>query len=131
VALLAAFQQPLHFDMDALAGRRAMALPRREQRSRLFGAASLDEPFLEPRHQHRRMENSSPALTKRLWLRYELSGKGSHLAVPGGGESDVCKYFTVKLPRRTNHKRDGRCESVLVPERGIIDRVVSMLVSRS
>ncbi len=101
--LLSAFEYAFDLDMDALAGIRPMPLARGDQRPRLFGAFGLDEPFLEPRHQHRRMENSSPVLTRRLWLRYELVGRGWHPMVPGG-ESIVRKYFTVKSPPGTNQK---------------------------
>jgi hypothetical protein len=60
--LLRAFEQPLHFDMDALAGCRAMTLARGEKGARLFGAFRLDEPFLDARHHDRRVEGTHARL---------------------------------------------------------------------
>jgi hypothetical protein len=68
--LTVALEQPLHFDMDALAGRRAMTFARGEKRARLFGARGLDEPFLGARDHDGGVEGA-PA-RRRFGLRSRL-----------------------------------------------------------
>jgi hypothetical protein len=126
-ALFGILKHAFELNMDALAACGMMPDAGSEQRLRFRGGFGVHPPFLKTRDQDGGVESAKLRLRQR---RFKLSSKRTHFSVPGG-ESVECKYFTVKPPRRTNHKRDSRRESVLSPERGIIHRVVNVLFIRS
>ena len=128
---LAAFEQAFNLDMNAFARHCAMALAGGEQCPRLLGALGFDEPFLKPRHQDRRVENSSPALGNRVRLRYGLAGKRWHRRFPRRRIDCLEILYRKNTPHGTNRKRRCRRASDSGPERGMINVVVNMVFSRS
>jgi hypothetical protein len=78
----------LKFDMRTLAGRRAMAVARRQERAGFFDSFGLNPPFLGPRHQHGGVEN--PPFRHRLELASDDGHPDPEIA------NRYCNYFTLK-----------------------------------
>ena len=73
-----ALQNALKLNMDALAERGVVSLTRRQKRLRFLRGVGFHPPFLGARHQHGGVEGFG------LRLRFELTSKCRHVAVPGG-----------------------------------------------
>jgi len=124
IALAGLLELPFQLDMDALAQRGMMPLPRSQQRLRFLGGFGLHPPLLEARDEEAGMEGFQPLL-RPLFLR-----DGGHQEFP---ELRIGwrNYFTLKPARGTKRKRRGRSASPPMPERAIIQTIVNALLVRS